>query len=1306
MRSISRSGMWVMMSVFVYLLIGSVVVAEPVSPERARKVAEMFLKARTLHSVGQTQARSVMATQETAATNLGEIRDDDGTVLAYVTRLSPRGFVVISANTDAPPIVAYSLQSPFPSDPDDHHPLYRLLKEDMRLRAQAAQVGQATATENGLLWDRYAVGVTGEPGEVTFQQWPGEDTTSTGGWLETTWHQDEPFNVFCPLDPVDGVRSYVGCVATAMAQLAHYHQQCNVTFDEWDAYTTYSGIDIDADSERYDFLSFPELNDYLADVRLKYSRQVDLNDIDMAALNFACGVSVYMDYSSEGSGASPYDLQEALLYKFGFDSARMTGGLSSEYLLVLQENLANQLPVLLGMSPPDGMGGHVVVCDGYNTNGEYHLNFGWGAPYPDEITKAWYRLPTELPSYLSAIQEILLDIRPVPVGLGVDPASLAFQNAWGQESESKILFVRNNTAAGLSIDSISCPEGFVVSLSQEGYADRIEAFEIARAGQEVAINVKFRPEAAGSYYGMLTIEYGDGKICYVVLKGTSVVDGTEIEAGTVSGIWSEAQSPYYVLGDVNVPTDGELVIEPGVQVFFMGPYGLTVGQDARLVAEGTPGHPIEFTAGNKEVGWKGLRFIDTEDDDVLSYCGVTYGKKGAGLIGYYGPENSEVDSCGGALYCGNSCPTITHCQFTNNVGDRGGAIYCVDSDPVISNTLIANNACMGDYPQSGGLCCEGDSALQINSCTIVNNAPGGIFSASYYWTEVTNSIVWGNNSYQIQSYESVAAVSFSDVQDGYSGEGNMETDPCFFDPSGGAGPDYDGLTANWALQSGSPCINVGTDMGLTDTDLAGNTRVYSDYVDLGAYENQSDLPLLTIVPAGAVDTGAVPLENRETTTLEITNTGQVDFKIESLSLSDPHDVFSLETAIGDQVLSPGDSVEVGIGFAPVKEKIYTGILHVLSTSSNAPHKRVSLRGVGISGTLVTAGEVRGTWTKAKSPYMVAGDIEVPRGQKLTIEPGVVVKFTGHFSLTVGYRATLTAAGTEQEPIVFTPLDMDEGWFGLRFVDSDDDDVLQYCTIEYAKKQYSGGSDLIDLMGGGILCCCGTDLWGPYAPSSPTIDHCVIANNYGAYGGGIMCTDDSEAAITHCRIVDNSTDTYGGGIWAYYASPTISHNVIAQNSAWVGGGVSNYLGLPTIANNTIARNRPNGIELDYAMWSYWDPQPATIVNNILWENEIYMWDDTSPEEYDIRFNDIQGGWEGEGNIDVDPCFADPDNGDYHLKSQAGRWDLTIADWAIDDVTSPCIDAGDPDDSTDEESDPHGDLINMGAYGGTSQASRTP
>jgi hypothetical protein len=107
---------------------------------------------------------------------------------------------------------------------------------------------------------------------------------------------------------------------------------------------------------------------------------------------------------------------------------------------------------------------------------------------------------------------------------------------------------------------------------------------------------------------------------------------------------------------------------------------------------------------------------------------------------------------------------------------------------------------------------------------------------------------------------------------------------------------------------------------------------------------------------------------------------------------------------------------------------------------------------------------------------------------------------------------------------------------------------------------------------------------------------------------------------------------------------------------------------------------------------------------------------------ITYTNIMGGWPGEGNIDVDPCFVtvgysdlngtpdDPNDdfwvdGDYHLKSQAGRWDPAAENWVIDDITSPCIDAGDPMSPVGHEPFPNGGRVNMGAYGGTAEASKS-
>jgi len=133
---------------------------------------------------------------------------------------------------------------------------------------------------------------------------------------------------------------------------------------------------------------------------------------------------------------------------------------------------------------------------------------------------------------------------------------------------------------------------------------------------------------------------------------------------------------------------------------------------------------------------------------------------------------------------------------------------------------------------------------------------------------------------------------------------------------------------------------------------------------------------------------------------------------------------------------------------------------------------------------------------------------------------------------------------------------------------------------------------------------------------------------------------------------------------------------------------------------------------------------TILSNcILWSDspdEIYVVN-TAPV---VTYSNVHGGWPGIGNIGGDPCFIEPVywedpcntptfpwddlwiGGDYHLKSQAGRWDPNSESWVQDDITSPCIDAGNPGCPLGDETAPNGNRRNMGAYGGTAEASKSP
>jgi len=207
-------------------------------------------------------------------------------------------------------------------------------------------------------------------------------------------------------------------------------------------------------------------------------------------------------------------------------------------------------------------------------------------------------------------------------------------------------------------------------------------------------------------------------------------------------------------------------------------------------------------------------------------------------------------------------------------------------------------------------------------------------------------------------------------------------------------------------------------------------------------------------------------------------------------------------------------------------------------------------------------------------------------------------------------------------------------------------------------------------GGGIYC----------TNASPNIINNVITDNSAYNGGGIYCTNSSPT-ITKNEIANNVVQGRptpmisfgGGGIYCTdSSSPSITNNVITCNSAYRGGGI--YCGSsssPSIINNVIAYNEVSGTGGGIYCSSGMKP---FVLNTIIWENKSeQVWGSIN-----IYYSNVQGGWEGIDNIDMDPLFVNAENGDYHLQPD-----------------SPCIDAGYPNP---QYNDPDGTRNDMGAYGG--------
>jgi hypothetical protein len=166
--------------------------------------------------------------------------------------------------------------------------------------------------------------------------------------------------------------------------------------------------------------------------------------------------------------------------------------------------------------------------------------------------------------------------------------------------------------------------------------------------------------------------------------------------------------------------------------------------------------------------------------------------------------------------------------------------------------------------------------------------------------------------------------------------------------------------------------------------------------------------------------------------------------------------------------------------------------------------------------------------------------------------------------------------------------------------------------------------------------------------------------------------------------------YGVSFYSAEGPESILRNFVIRDSV-VGVFVAGSS--PTIRNVTLSRN-------GFGIAAYAGAHPA-IANCILWGNakgDLFGCKAT--------YSCVQHASEGLGNISVDPLFADAVNGDFHLLSKYGRYVPAYGLWSFDNQTSPCIDAGDPNADVSGERQPNGGRINMGAFGGTPEASLSP
>ncbi len=271
-------------------------------------------------------------------------------------------------------------------------------------------------------------------------------------------------------------------------------------------------------------------------------------------------------------------------------------------------------------------------------------------------------------------------------------------------------------------------------------------------------------------------------------------------------------------------------------------------------------------------------------------------------------------------------------------------------------------------------------------------------------------------------------------------------------------------------------------------------------------------------------------------------------------------------------------------------------------------------------TYISQGVVSGVWISGSSPYYIQGDITIPNDSTLTIEPGVLIEFQGHYALNVQGR--LLAVGTENNNITFTINDTTGfhntdttlgGWYGIRFIDTpeqNDTSKIVYCDISYGK---AVGPDQ--------------------------------SNNS---GGAIFISNFNKVLISNSRITYNSAgglnSPSGGGLFLHNANVILEKNVISNNSAWDGGGIqiweSNILFRDNIISKNIATAGGGGVWIGGL-------SNTEFINDSISDNlagdiggGIVCWQTTNTSLDSVIFNNNIANWGG--GVAVLTCDLKMDN----------------------------------------------------------------
>lgn len=299
-----------------------------------------------------------------------EFLTQDGDTLMALLHFQNGGFLLMSADDAAIPVLGYSITDDLPLD--DIAPATRQWLDDyQRQIQQIRQKGLEATEEIAAMWNSLTVAPKASRANVV------------APLITAKWNQSQYYNDLCPADSDSpyGYGGHVpcGCVALAMAMVIHYYRYPETGQGSHSYHSDYGTHSVNFAQQTYNYNAMP------------YT--LAKKDNEIAKLIYHCGIAVDMNYAPEGSGAQTEDTKDALknYYKYANEISNASrsgwgggwgggggGGYTDEqWISLLQGNLDQNYPIIYS-GYTDNWEGHAFICDGYDDADMFHFNWGWG----------------------------------------------------------------------------------------------------------------------------------------------------------------------------------------------------------------------------------------------------------------------------------------------------------------------------------------------------------------------------------------------------------------------------------------------------------------------------------------------------------------------------------------------------------------------------------------------------------------------------------------------------------------------------------------------------------------------------------------------------------------------------------------------------------------------------------------------------------------------------------------------------------------------------------------------------------------